>query len=314
MTSMEATAPVCVFAPARVDLSPGFPDISQLCEDHPGSVVNVALDIGVEVKVSTQVDRGDDESFADKLRTAIARRLGLPRLVVALDFPELPPGRGLGASGALSVALAYALSLHAGASTDPAELVELAYTAERAVGLTGGTQDQLASMYGGAGIVCRHRDIGRRTPIEMDLVWLGDRLLLVHGRGSRNSGSIIEKVLYERPRAEVLRIIAAMNGTAQTLARSLTTQDVSGLAESMNEATSLLRNLHTEIVENEVAEWLRRVGAAAAKPCGAGGRGTVWATLVDPRDRSAFADRVRAANWTVLSTAPSAFGARQMTG
>jgi galactokinase/mevalonate kinase-like predicted kinase len=306
---MTGPEPIVVFAPARVDLSAGFTDVEPFCTELPGRVVNVALDLGVEVAVREQPARGPIVSFVDRLCAATARRLAIPRPVVHISASALPAGSGLGASGALSVALAYALSLHAGSTVEPAALVELACLAEGEAGLTGGTQDQLASVYGGAGLVCRHRDLGRRRPIDADLPALGDRLVLVHGSGSRNSGSIIEHVLNERPRAQVLRTIDAMNRNGELLASRLEDGDHEQLAYLVNESTALLRDLHDGIVGDGVDQWLRTLGAAAAKPCGAGGPGAVWAALVDPAARTAFVAGVRKAGWSTLVSAPSAVGA-----
>jgi D-glycero-alpha-D-manno-heptose-7-phosphate kinase len=301
--------PIEVFAPARVDLSPGFTDVEPFCAELPGRVTNVALDLGVNVTLHDEAVAAPTSSFVDRLRTATARRLDLEPPGLRVATPSLPSGSGLGASGALSVALAYALSLRAGTSVEPADLVALACAAERDVGLTGGTQDQLASVYGGAGLVRRHGDLGHRVPIDARLDVLGERLVLVHGKGSRNSGSIIERVLHERPRAAVMRTIEAMNHTGEQLADSLRDADYGQVAGLMNESTTLLRGLDPDIVGDGVGEWLRGLGAQAAKPCGAGGPGAVWATLVDPAARRTFAARVTAAGWSVLPAAPSAVGA-----
>jgi mevalonate kinase len=164
-------------------------------------------------------------------------------------------------------------------------------------------------VYGGAGVVHRHRDLGRRVPIDADLATLGGRLVLIHGSGSRNSGSIIEQVLHERPRSQVLRIIEAMNDVGGLLALSLATGDHDRLADLINESTALLRELHPDIVGDGVAESFRELGALAAKPCGAGGPGAVWACLVDPRSRPAFVASVGDAGWSALRAAPSGVGA-----
>jgi galactokinase/mevalonate kinase-like predicted kinase len=301
--------PLSVFAPARVDLSPGFTDVEPFCSEMPGRVVNVALDMGVEVTICGQAAVGPASSFPDRLCAAVARQLAITRPAVRVSTPALPTGGGLGMSGALSVALAYGLSLRASASTEPADLVKLACNAERGVGLTGGTQDQLASIYGGAGLVQRHRDLGRRSPINADLPALGAGLVLVHGSGSRNSGSIIEQVLDKRPHVTTMKIIAAMNRVGEMLARSLESGDHDQLANLMNESTALLRDLHADIVSDEVVRWLLQLGAVAAKPCGAGGPGAVYAALVDSAAQPAFAAGVRAEEWSTLRAAPSPAGA-----
>lgn len=300
------------FAPARVDLSPGFTDVEPLCLEVPGQIVNVTLDLGVEVTVRDGIDRRGPTSFVDTLCGAVARRLAIESPHVRLSVPSLPSGSGLGMSGALSVALAYALSLKAGASTNPLELADLACAAERDTGLTGGTQDQLASVYGGAGVVHRHGGLGSREPLEADLAALRSRLVLVYGSGSRNSGSIIEHVLYERPRAEVLQIISAMNEVSATVARSLGDGDYELLAEAMNESTALLRGLHVDIADKEFDNRLRTLGASAVKPCGAGGSGAVWMALVDPTLRATFVATVVADGLSVLPAAPSVTAARRV--
>jgi galactokinase/mevalonate kinase-like predicted kinase len=295
---------VRVFAPARVDLSPGFTDVAPLCAEAPGRVVNVALDLGIEVIVG---DYGSAASFAGRLCAAVALRLEVPCPAVYMSASPLPLGSGLGASGALSVALAHGVSLLAGTSVAPADLVALACGAERDTGLTGGTQDQLASVHGGAGLVTRYRDLGTRAPIDADLGALADRLVLVYASGSRNSGSIIEQVL-ARPRVGVMRTIAAMNRVGDLMAESLSAGAFDQVADLMTESTALLRALNGDIVSDGVEDRLRALGALAAKPCGAGGPGAVWVTLVEPTARAAFVDGVTSAGLAVLPAAPSGVG------
>lgn len=302
------TEPISVFAPARVDLSPGFTDVEPFCTEMPARVVNVALNLGVQVAIHTESPDTLKNSFVDGLCSAITRRLGIAPQTVSLADSVLPSGSGLGASGALSVALAYAHSARAGASLAVADLAELACAVERDVGLTGGTQDQLASVHGGAGLVKRYRDVGRRDPIDADLDALAERLVLVHGSGSRNSGSIIEQVLGLHSRARVLRTIASMNQVGELLAASLQACDYDRLADLMNESTTLLRALHKEIVDDSIDQRLKKLGAAAAKPCGAGGPGAVWVALVDPLVRPAFITAVTDAGFSVLPAAPRAAG------
>ncbi|MFE5506543.1 hypothetical protein ACFQ73_28550 [Amycolatopsis japonica] len=301
---------VRVFAPARVDLSPGFTDVAPFSDEMPGRVVNVAIDLGVEVTVHGVTREGPSVSFVARLRDAIARRLAIARPVVKLSPSLLPPGSGLGASGALTVALAYALSLRAGCSVDAADLVELACGAERDVGLAGGTQDQLASVYGGVGVVQRYRDLGRRDPIEIDLEALNRRIVLVHASGSRNSGAIIEQVLDPCRRASALRTIAAMNKVGERLAESLRVGDYVQLVDLVNESAALLGELHPEIVDNAVGRRLRAAGAVAAKPCGAGGAGAAWLVLVDPVMLPTFATVVIESGFSVLPAAFRAVGAQ----
>jgi len=135
-------------------------------------------------------------------------------------------------------------------------------------------------------------------------------LVLAHGGGSRNSGLIIDKVLDEGSRIDALRTIRAMNHVAERVAAVLARGGGDDLTDLVNRSTSLLRALHPDIVDDGCYGQLRALGAQAAKPCGAGGRGAVWAILVDAATRTAFESRIRAAGWTLLAAAPSARGAR----
>jgi len=141
-----------------IDLSAGFPDVEPFCLIEPGYIVNIAIDLAVHVE--SAATPGSVDRFTHRLISAIAGRLDLPGLPLLVSTPNLPHGRGLGSSGALSVAIAY----------------------------------------GGAGLVRRHTGIGSRRSIEADLADLASRMTLVHSGRVRDSGSIITAVAGERPR------------------------------------------------------------------------------------------------------------------
>jgi hypothetical protein len=133
--------------------------------------------------------------------------------------------------------------------------------------------------------------------------------VLLHASGSRNSGSIIDYVIEKCPRARVLGTINAMNRIGELLAFHLGVGDHEQVAHLVNESTALLRELHGGIVGEGIDGSLRALGATAAKPCGAGGPGAVWAAIVPPATRPAFLAGVREAGWSTLRATPSALGA-----
>lgn len=152
-----------VFAPVRADLSAGFPDVRPFCRDHPGYVVNMALSLTVHVTLR-RARHGARRTATMTLpqRSWTAHELGLPgRSDIDVATPGLTPGSGLGASGALSVAVADGLLSWgedpAAAPPRVADVVALAVRAEQAAGVYGGTQDQWASASGGVGTVRQFR-------------------------------------------------------------------------------------------------------------------------------------------------------------
>ncbi|MFI6073755.1 hypothetical protein ACIA5C_19485 [Actinoplanes sp. NPDC051343] len=273
----------------------------------------MALSRGIEIHVEDRTVSNTAESFVDRLCQITANRLSIPRPAIHVSSTALPVGSGLGSSGALSVAIAYALSGLAQASMEPDAILRLACQSERDTGLTGGTQDQLASIHGGLGMVRRYNDFGTRSPIAADLATLGEQLVLVHGVGSRYSGSILDNIIRERPRSTVTRIIESINRLSAPVASSLSASDYTQFASLINEAHELLRSLHPDIVGDGINAWLRSLGAEAAKPCGAGGPGAVWVTVVHPSKRTTFLTNISETDWTVLDASPSASGLVELT-
>jgi galactokinase/mevalonate kinase-like predicted kinase len=307
--AVGATVSVSVFAPARVDLSAGFPDVEPFCSAMPAQILNVAIHRGVSVDVSDSASAAGGDPFAARLAAQIATRLGVPPVPVRITH-ELPLGSGLGCSGAVSVAVACLIGLLAGDPLARADIVALAVDAERASGVTGGTQDQLASVFGGAGLVERYRDVGYRSHVQADLAALGARMTLVHAGGTRHSGSIIDAVLRDTPLDTATAIVADMNMVGRASANALARADWVELAECMNASATLLLRLHPAIVETRVGADLRDIGARAAKPCGAGGPGAVWVALNDPQDRAVFRTKARERGFQLLSAQPTSSGLR----
>src|SRR5699024_9130509 len=123
---------------------------------------------------------------------------------------------------------------------------------------------------------------------------LAERLTLVHPGGARHSGSIIDAVLRDGSQQRSLAVVREMNAVGLATADALRENDFRRLAGCVSESVELLARLHPAIVDQSIADLLRSSGAAAAKPCGAGGPGAVWLVLTEPPTRAAF--RVSAAD------------------
>lgn len=310
---------VCeVLAPVRADLSAGFPDVAPFCQDRPGYVVNVALSLAVRVTIwRSQTGTHLTATLPQRLVSWVAKELDLPGLFdVEVSTQGLTPGSGLGASGALSVAVAHGLLIlgaNHGVSPPVAEVVALAVRAERAAGVYGGTQDQWASACGGVGTVRQFREEGARVNFPELPPSLAAHIALVHPGGRRDSGAIVRAVMAAGELAGRVAIVEEMNALAKHLASVLAQDDMVTLADIVNQSCGLLARLHPGIVSAATRSLLHAApGVWGAKPCGAGGSSATWIVIIDPEARTPFADSVRSLGLTIMDAEPSSGGARRI--
>jgi D-glycero-alpha-D-manno-heptose-7-phosphate kinase len=150
-------------APLRVALGGGGTDLPGHYREHGGFVVSAAVDRYVHMLVSAEmrprfvlthlereeVDRVDEVSHPI-LREALRRHWSGPP-VELVSLADVPPGTGMGSSGAYAVCAVQALRAAAGApELDKSALAEEACTIEIDVlGRTIGKQDQYAAAFGG---------------------------------------------------------------------------------------------------------------------------------------------------------------------
>lgn len=199
------------------------------------------------------------------------------------------------------MALAYTLCLLAGSRTTRTQVVRLACDAERAAGVLAGTQDQLASAFGGAGLVTRHRDIGTRAQIVTDMDSLASRTTLVHPGGDRHSGSIIESVLRDTPRASALAIVSEMNAVGRMTANALSSDHPAELARCVVESTLCFPGYTAASWTSQRADfcrrWEHRVEAVRRRRgqarCGSSSRSPGTACPSSPRHANAASESSR---------------------
>lgn len=173
-----------VFArsPLRVTLAGGGTDLPSWYRRSGGYVVAAAIDRHVFMLVNTEhQDRFRlkhmewEEAVSPErvqhpiLREALLRRWNGRPLELA-STSDVPPGTGLGSSGAYAVCALGALALAGGEATPAEELAEQACDIEiEVLGRTVGKQDQYASAFGGL----RAYDIARDGTVIAEPLSLG---------------------------------------------------------------------------------------------------------------------------------------------
>ncbi len=155
-------------APVRVDFAGGWSDVPTFARHEGGGVVNTAVALYVHVDVLAGEPgvllHAEDLQIHERIRSphgivydgkldlhkAAINMLPVTGGVEIISRADVPAGSGLGASGALDVALLAALAACRRESFGPTELAELGFHLEATeLGLLGGRQDQYAAALGG---------------------------------------------------------------------------------------------------------------------------------------------------------------------
>jgi D-glycero-alpha-D-manno-heptose-7-phosphate kinase len=282
-------------APLRIAFGGGGTDLPTWYREHGGFVVSAAIDRYVHVLVGRsfqqryvlkhlEVEEADtpEEVRHPILRAALARHWDGRPLELA-SISDVPPGTGLGSSGAYTVCVLKALRRAGGGDVAPGELAEAACAIEIDVlGRTVGKQDQYAAAHGG---VCAYTfrpddgvEVERLALADETRRALSDELLLFYTGRERSASQVLAH--------QVSRTLAGDAETARDLARTeqlaresraaLESGDLDRLAASLDEQWEIKRRRAPGAVTPEIEELrdrARRAGGIAVTLLGAGGGG-----------------------------------------
>lgn len=313
-------------APVRVDFAGGWSDVPCFADREGGVVANVALSLAVHVEAHTggsgihlvaedigqrvRLRRPADVVYDGTLdlHKAAVNMLPVTGGLELITRADVPAGSGLGASGALDVALVAALARLRRETYDPAELAELGFHLEAIeLKFEGGRQDQYAAALGGLHEL-RFGDGGVEVcPIPLDAAAreaLDAMLLVVYTGQSHFSSQTHRRVwtAFQDGRADVVAALRRIRDLGAAAAAALRAADWSALGEIVNENWVQQQRLDATISTpgvQAVEAAARGAGAFAVKAAGAGAGGCL-ALLVAPENREAVAAAVTAARARVL--------------
>jgi galactokinase len=296
-----------VWAPGRVNL------IGEHTDYSGGLVLPVAIQLGIGLSFEPADGFELDAPDGERLARGVWEELGRPAGMRGRVEADLPPGVGLGSSGAFEVAVALALCEVAGLALGPLELAELCRRAEqRAVGVPSGILDQAASLLGRSGqallLDCGTLDHSHVPfPEEVAIVVLDSgerRSLELSGYGDRRreleAGDLRRVRHVETENERVRETVAALErGDVRALGPLFAASHAS-LRDDYEVSTPALDRL----VDRALA-----AGAFAARLTGAGFGGCVVALAEPSRAEDVLAVAVR--GWRVV---PSDGAIRRRTG
>jgi D-glycero-alpha-D-manno-heptose-7-phosphate kinase len=310
----------------RVDFAGGWTDVPVFADAEGGIVANAALALHVHVDVLLG-GRGI-RLFAEDLGTRVTaagphgltydgtldlHKAALNMLPVTgnlelLTRSDVPPGSGLGASGALDVALVAALARFRDEAYDGPELAELGFHLEAVeLGLEGGRQDQYAAALGGWHELRFSRDgvtVTGLEPTPEQVAELEAMLVVAYTGQSHFSAQTHRRVwtAYAEGWGEVVDALRAMRQLGEEAAKALRAGDWRRLASAVDENWRHQQRLDATIstaVVRVVEAAARGAGAWGLKAAGAGAGGCL-VILVPATRREAVVRAVESAGARVL--------------
>ncbi len=195
---------------------------------------------------------------------------------------QAPPGSGLGASSTIVAAVLGALVAAYGRQAGRHQLAQAAVQIEREdLGLTGGTQDHYAAVFGGVNYMEFHGDAVTVNQLKLpasSVAMLEHNLLLCHLGTSRESATIIDdqRQRYEEEKPATIAALHQQKQLAVELKQALLAGDLDGFGRLFNDVWRVKQEL-SPLIATDVArathETAMRAGALGGKMTGAGGGG-----------------------------------------
>ncbi len=290
--------------PLRISFAGGTTDMPSYYMLHGGAVLAATINRYTLVTLRPRTDnevhirsidfdlivkyRLDEEPIYDgvlDLAKAAVRRLNSHSNGMGLDLylqSDAPAGSGLGGSASLTVAVLGALAHLLGLRLDNYQMAELAYTVERIdLRISGGKQDQYASVFGGFNLIEFSPDTVVVNPLRIPAAVLNDlesHLLLCYTGKTRLSAGLIDRQeqLYQQGRPETLSGLHALRQLAYGMKDSLLRGHLDQFAEALDAAWVNKLRVNPTITDSTIDEMYavaRRAGALGGKLLGAGGGG-----------------------------------------
>jgi D-glycero-alpha-D-manno-heptose-7-phosphate kinase len=319
-------------APVRLDFAGGWTDVSPFAEKVGGLVINAAIsprmhvefvpggseilitadDLGLESRIASAADLVPEGPLALHLA---ALRMFPPGPGTLSSHGEVPPGSGLGSSGALDVALIAALAGSRGEILEPGELAHLGWQLETVeAGLPGGQQDQYAAALGGfLRLAFSDRPVeAERLGLDRSFTEeLGRRILICYTGRSRLSGDTIARVMNRYAQGERVTVTALheLRQVAHEMAEALGEASLTRVGGLLWRNWECQQRLDPGMCTAEMARLemaMREAGALGGKAAGAGAGGCMFFLMGDDPDTGREA--ASGAGATILEAGWSATG------
>ena len=290
-------------APVRLDFAGGWTDVPPFSAREGGVVVTASINLlaraeavrrrsgyllrASELGSEVELERPDAAVTDPKLNLhAAALRLRPPSSPLSLTTSsDVPPGSGLGSSGALDVAIVAALAALEGEWLDPLHLAHEAWRLEAVEAkVPGGKQDQYAAALGGFNVITfRDPDVSA-TPLSLDAAFsaeLARRIVLCYTGASRLSGNTIARVMaaYQSGNSQVSGALLELREVAVEMAEALRRSDLARVGALLTRNWQAQERLDPAMRTPDMARLesaMRNAGAIGGKAAGSGAGGCMF--------------------------------------
>lgn len=307
MTITVGAQQVTTTAPVRLDFAGGWTDVPPFSSREGGAVVSATIDLAVRATASWGdrwrlvagelgadiVLEGVESDPGDRrvaLHRATLRALHPPRPVTLATASDVPPGSGLGSSGALGVALVHALGTLMGRVVDATAAAALAFEVET-VGarVPGGKQDQYSAAHGGFNLMRFHDPDVLHEPLILEpafLEALQASLVLCYSGASRLSGNTIARVMaaYDGGAPVVAGALRMLRDLALEMREALAASDLARTATLLSANWVAQQQLDPAMCTPGMADLeaaMAAAGALGGKAAGSGAGGCMFFVVPD---------------------------------
>ncbi|MBI5670561.1 MAG: GHMP kinase [Chloroflexi bacterium] len=288
-------------SPVRISLGGGGTDLPAYYNQFGGAVISTAINryiytfisrgvgnalqvISSDFRVFYRHEAGNEFATDGELglAKAVIREFGGTDGVDIFLASQIPPGTGLGGSGAVAVSMITALAAWHGRSLSKQEIAEMACDISiNKLGLPSGKQDEYGSAMGGLNQIIFQQDGTRVKPVILPpatLDTLQKRLMLFFTGKSRNS----EKILKSQSNASrnqdpaTLERMHRIKALGQDIYEAIQRGDLDGFADLLHQSWQQKRGVATDVTNSQIDmayDLARQNGALGGKITGAGGGG-----------------------------------------
>lgn len=287
-------------APVRISFGGGGTDLEPYYAVHGGFVVSASINKYFYTMLSAadtdhlQIISSDFQSFYRTsvagpvavdgellLPKAVLNHFGLKRGFNVFLASEIPPGTGLGSSGAVAVTMIKALSTLLEQPLSKHDIAELAAHIEiNDLGLPVGKQDQYASAYGGVvamtftkeGVTIEPLDLARDTLRQLE----SDLMLFFTGSARASSEILTEQKENSAKDPRVIEALHATKAIAYEVRACLERGDLRRFGELLDASWQQKKRFASNVTNSfidECYDLALRHGASGGKITGAGGGG-----------------------------------------
>jgi len=287
-------------APVRISFAGGGSDLTHYFLADKGAVLSATVGLYSHVtlrprndsKVSVNSLDLNDVRESDTLSDFLSKKDGfdLFRSVFQVIKPsfgfdlyvysDFPPGSGLGGSSAVMAAVLGCFNEFRSDKWNDYDLAELAFQAERInMGISGGWQDQYATVFGGFNFIEFGKDNNVIHPLRLNkktILDLQESLVLIKVGSGRNSGHIHDSQEDAMQDSQIKNKVEKNVEHCYAMREHLLRSNLKDFGLGLSAAWQLKKQFSSEISNSrldEVYNYALRNGALGGKLLGAGGGG-----------------------------------------